>query len=145
MRKHTDIFIAGGGVAGLTAAAAFDAAGFSVVIVDPAPPVTDGAADGADLRSTAFLQPARDALIKAGLWSRLQDAATPLAVMRIVDASGEAPYVERSFDAAEIGDEPFGCCGGKWWRHLPGDRPSTSVPASVSRPWSRGTKRCSSH
>ena len=38
---QTDIFISGGGVAGLTAAAAFGAAGFSVVIADPMPPITD--------------------------------------------------------------------------------------------------------
>jgi 2-octaprenyl-6-methoxyphenol hydroxylase len=39
MKKiETDIVISGGGVAGLTAAAAFGTAGFDVVIVDPAPP-----------------------------------------------------------------------------------------------------------
>ena len=45
--QTTDILISGGGVAGLTAAAAFGAAGFSVVCVDPAPPVTEAAAEGA--------------------------------------------------------------------------------------------------
>ncbi len=54
-----DIVISGGGVAGLAAAAAFGTAGFSVICVDPAPPVTDEGAEGADLRTTAFLQPAR--------------------------------------------------------------------------------------
>jgi 2-octaprenyl-6-methoxyphenol hydroxylase len=110
MREQTDIFIAGGGVAGLTAAAAFGAAGFRVVCVDPAPPVTDGTAEGADLRSTAFLQPARDFLDQAGLWPRLAPHATPLQMMRIVDAGGPdpVPRVTRDFDAAEIGDQPFG-------------------------------------
>ena len=37
----TDILISGGGVAGLTAAAAFGTAGFRVICVDPEPPVTD--------------------------------------------------------------------------------------------------------
>ncbi len=110
MREHTDILIAGGGVAGLTAAAAFGAAGFSVICVDPTPPVTDAGAAGADLRSTAFLQPARDFLDRAGLWDRLAPHATPLQVMRIVDAGGPDPVarVERDFDAADIGDQPFG-------------------------------------
>ena len=54
-RQDTDILISGGGVAGLTAAAAFGAAGFGVICVDPALPVTDDAAAGADLRTTAFL------------------------------------------------------------------------------------------
>ncbi|MGJ8612484.1 MAG: UbiH/UbiF family hydroxylase, partial [Octadecabacter sp.] len=84
----TDIFISGGGVAGLTAAAAFGGAGFNVVIADPMPPVTDDKTDGADLRTTAFLQPARDFLIAAGLWDRLSPFATPLQIMRIVDAGG---------------------------------------------------------
>ena len=107
VRKNTDILIAGGGIAGLTAAVAFGAAGFSVICIDPTPPVTDAAAEGADLRTTAFLQPARDFLDTAGLWPRLASHATPLQVMRIVDASGTAP-VTRDFDAADISDQPFG-------------------------------------
>lgn len=108
--KDVDIFISGGGVAGLTAAAAFGTAGFSVVIADPAPPITDAAIDGADLRTTAFLQPARDFLEAAGLWGRLAPHATPLQIMRIVDAGGDAPEprLTRDFNAADISDLPFG-------------------------------------
>jgi len=107
---QTDIFISGGGVAGLTAAAAFATAGFSVVIADPMPPITDGAVDGADLRTTAFLQPARAFLDAAGIWSKLAPHATPLQIMRIVDAGGEdpVPRVTRDFNAADISDLPFG-------------------------------------
>lgn len=107
---QADIFISGGGVAGLTAAAAFGTAGFNVVIADPAPPITDQATEGADLRTTAFLQPARDLLAEAGLWARLHPFATPLQVMRIVDAGGAEPEprVTRDFNAADISDEPFG-------------------------------------
>ena len=104
---QTDIVIAGGGVAGLTAAAAFGAAGFQVTIVDPAPPVTSIAEDGADLRTTAFLQPARQFLERAGLWGRLAEHATALEVMRIVDVAATPP-VSRDFDASEISDKPFG-------------------------------------
>lgn len=106
-RKTTDILISGGGVAGLTAAAAFGTAGFSVTIVDPAPPVTTQDADGADLRTTAFLQPAQQFLDRAGLWDRLAPHATPLQVMRIVDAAAD-PVVTRDFNAADISDKPFG-------------------------------------
>jgi len=106
-RTSSDILIAGGGVAGLTAAAAFGSAGFSVTLVDPTPPVTDGEADGADLRTTAFLQPAQQFLETAGLWARLADKATPLQVMRIVDVGTDA-QVTRDFDAADVGDAPFG-------------------------------------
>ena len=106
-RRQTDIFISGGGVAGLTAAAAFGAAGFSVICADPAPPVTDATTDGADLRTTAFLQPARDLLARVGLWATLAPHATALQVMRIVDAGGDTP-VTRDFDADDISDAPFG-------------------------------------
>lgn len=110
MAERCDIFISGGGVAGLTAAAAFGSAGFRTICVDPAPPVTERDAEGADLRTTAFLQPARRLLERAGLWERLAPHATPLGAMRIVDASGGASQARilRDFDAREISEGPFG-------------------------------------
>ncbi|MDP3339529.1 UbiH/UbiF family hydroxylase [Frigidibacter sp.] len=106
----TDILISGGGVAGLTAAAAFGAAGFRVTCVDPAPPVTSDTDAGADLRTTAFLQPSIPVLQAAGLWDRLEPFATPLQVMRIVDAGGAEPQarITRDFNSADISDQPFG-------------------------------------
>jgi 2-octaprenyl-6-methoxyphenol hydroxylase len=106
-RIRTDIVISGGGVAGLAAAVAFGAAGFDVIVVDPAPPVTDAAQDGADLRTTAFLQPAKAFLDRAGLWEALAPYATALDVMRIVDAAKE-PATTRDFVADDISDAPFG-------------------------------------
>jgi 2-octaprenyl-6-methoxyphenol hydroxylase len=110
MRETTDILISGGGVAGLTAACAFGAAGFRVICVDPSPPVTEGEAAGADLRTTAFLQPSIPVLQAAGLWSRLERHAAPLQVMRIIDAGGPEPEARltKDFDAADISDAPFG-------------------------------------
>ena len=110
MGKTCDILISGGGIAGLTAAAAFGAAGFDVICVDPAPPVTTRDSDGADLRTTAFLQPARMLLCDCGLWARLEPHAMPLEIMRIVDAGGDDsnPRLVRDFKASEISDQPFG-------------------------------------
>lgn len=110
MREATDILVSGGGIAGLTAAAAFGAAGFGVICVDPEPPVTQEDASGSDLRSTAFLQPSVTVLQTAGLWDRLLPFAAPLQVMRIVDAGGPVPEprIVKDFDAAEISDQPFG-------------------------------------
>jgi len=107
---RTDILISGGGVAGLSAAAAFGSAGFSVICVDPAPPVTEAEADGADLRTTAFLQPSIPVLEAAGLWQRLEPHAAALQIMRIVDAGGEdpEPRIVKDFDASDISDQPFG-------------------------------------
>jgi 2-octaprenyl-6-methoxyphenol hydroxylase len=109
-RLSTDILISGGGVAGLSAAVAFGNAGFSVICVDPSPPVTDRKAAGADLRSTAFLQPSVSLLRECGLWDRLGPFAAPLQIMRIVDAGGEAgeARLTKDFDASDISDQPFG-------------------------------------
>ena len=108
--READILISGGGVAGLTAACAFGAAGFSVICVDPAPPVINEAASNADLRTTAFLQPARRLFQAAGLWDRLAPYAAALQIMRIVDAGGKS-YEARDiadFNASDISDTPFG-------------------------------------
>jgi len=105
-----DILVSGGGVAGLTAAAVFGSAGFSVLCVDPAPPITTREAEGADLRTTAFLQPAQALLDRAGLWDRLAPHAAGLQIMRIVDTGGAepTPRLTRDFNAADISDKPFG-------------------------------------
>jgi len=110
MAENCDILISGGGIAGLTAAAAFGAAGFSVICVDPTAPVTERDSQGSDLRTTAFLQPAQALLERCGLWARLADHAAPLQIMRIVDAGGDVPEprVVRDFNAADISDKPFG-------------------------------------
>ena len=109
-RIQTDILVSGGGVAGLTAAAAFGTAGFEVICVDPMPPITERDAVGADLRSTAFLQPARDFLDDAGIWVKLAPHASALQVMRIVDAGGAdpEPRLTKDFNASDIGELPFG-------------------------------------
>lgn len=108
--RDCDVFISGGGIAGLITAAAFGSAGYSVICVDPAPPVTAEDARGADLRSTAFLHPSIGVLSAAGLWDRLAPHATALQVMRIIDAGGKLSQARltRDFDAAEISDQPFG-------------------------------------
>lgn len=118
-REMTDILISGGGVAGLTAAAAFGAAGFRVICIDPAPPVTDAHDQRADLRTTAFLQPARQLLADAGLWDRLSPYATALKTMRIVDAGGPEPESRqiKDFIASEISDAPFGWNLPNWLLH----------------------------
>ncbi|HRO14405.1 MAG TPA: UbiH/UbiF family hydroxylase [Paracoccus sp. (in: a-proteobacteria)] len=92
------------------AAAGFGADGRRVLCVDPAPPVTAESDSGADLRTTAFLQPSVDLLARIGLWDRLAPFAAPLQVMRIVDAGGANPAARltREFDASEISDRPFG-------------------------------------
>lgn len=109
-RTQTDILVAGGGIAGLTAACVFASAGFKVICVDPTPPVTELSDPKADLRSTAFLQPAQRTLEQAGIWSHLAPFAAPLQIMRLADAGGEPGVIRKlaDFDAAEISEQPFG-------------------------------------
>lgn len=109
-RETTDIFISGAGPAGLIAAAALAHLGHSVCLVDPNRPIVDGATPGADLRSTAFLQPARVLFETIGIWDTLSSHAVPLEVLRIVDTAGDPPQLraERAFEADLIGDDPLG-------------------------------------
>lgn len=109
-REHFDIFISGGGLAGLIATSAFAAKGFSVLCVDPTPPIITNTDPKADKRSTAFLQPARTTLEAAGIWSRLDPHAEALQIMRLADAGGtenEIRYIA-DFDASDLSDLPFG-------------------------------------
>ena len=110
MTETCDILISGGGIAGLAAAAAFGSAGFSVICVDPAPPITDRDTDGADMRTTAMLQPARDLLQAAGVWEALAPHGAALEVMQIVDAGGTdgTARTAKAFRASDVSDLPFG-------------------------------------
>ena len=110
MTETCDILISGGGIAGLTAAAAFGTAGFHVVCVDPAAPITDREAEGADMRTTAMLQPARDLLERASVWEALAPHGAPLEVMRIADAATETGTARevKEFRASDVSDLPFG-------------------------------------
>ncbi|WP_299841042.1 FAD-dependent monooxygenase [uncultured Jannaschia sp.] len=107
MMVDTDILIAGAGPAGLAAACALGTEGHRVILVDPAAPVVDADAPGADLRTTALLQPARDLLDRARVWDGVAPDATALWTMRIVDAA-TTPPVARDFEARDISDAPFG-------------------------------------
>lgn len=102
--EHVPILIAGGGLAGLSAAVALAADGHEVTLVDPAPPPAPGEARGIDRRTTAILQPGRDMLAAAGAWE-MDVAPTPLAEMRVLDLRAGA---RAAFVAAEISDRPFG-------------------------------------
>ncbi|WP_415921562.1 UbiH/UbiF family hydroxylase [Tateyamaria sp. SN6-1] len=110
MTDTCDILISGGGIAGLAAAAAFGTAGYSVTCVDPAPPITDRDAQGADMRTTAMLQPARDLLEAAGVWDTLSPHGAALEVMQIVDAGGTdgTARTAKAFRASDVSDLPFG-------------------------------------
>ncbi|NCQ24669.1 MAG: 2-octaprenyl-6-methoxyphenyl hydroxylase [Rhodobacteraceae bacterium CG17_big_fil_post_rev_8_21_14_2_50_63_15] len=134
--QDVDILISGGGVAGLAAAAVFGRSGFSVLCVDPAPPITAREAEGSDLRTTAFLQPAQALLERAGLWARLAPFAAELQVMRIVDAGGvePKPRVIRAFRASDISERPFGWNLPNWLLRREMAAHLASLPGVTFRP-----------
>ncbi|MEM7058338.1 MAG: FAD-dependent oxidoreductase [Pseudomonadota bacterium] len=105
--ETTGVLIAGGGIAGLSAAARLAADGHEVVLVDPAP--ADGPKEP-DLRTTAILQPGIATLAKAGVWDGLEGLGAPLCIMRIVDAGGRDPVPRETadFDAETAGHDLFG-------------------------------------
>lgn len=140
-----DVFISGGGIAGLTASAAFAASGFSVICVDPTAPATEPQADGADLRTTAILSPGRALLEDVGVWSRLAPQASALETMRIInlDETGHAAQ-PKDFRAQDIQQEAFGWNLPNWFlrrelrahlEHLPNARfePGLSATAYLGR------------
>jgi 2-octaprenyl-6-methoxyphenol hydroxylase len=104
--ERVDIFVSGGGIAGLTAAAVFAARGWSVALADPAPPES---AD-VDTRSTAFLQPARRLFDAAGIWDALAPSSAPLDILRVIDTAGWPPVetARRDFAATDVGEVTFG-------------------------------------
>ena len=109
MSERVDIFVSGGGIAGLTAAVALQRLGLSVVLADPSPPVSAQNEEGSDLRSTAFLQPASGFLEEFGIWANLADTAVPLEALRVVDLFGEPPDIrtDKIFQSSDLADAPF--------------------------------------
>ena len=105
-----DIFISGGGIAGQVAAAAVAEAGFTVVMADPFTPVVTAGEDKSDLRSTAFLQPARQLFERIGLWPLLAPHAKPLDQLAVIDTTGWPPEIrdQRVFQSGDMSDDPFG-------------------------------------
>ena len=104
---HCDITVAGGGLAGLTAAAALAGRGFDVICCSAQ---ERPASLSADNRVTALLGPSVELLRDVIDWNSLAAHARPLTVMRIADTGPErAGSIEiREFRSDMIGQPNFG-------------------------------------
>jgi len=110
MKTKCEILVCGGGITGLLAANIFASKGYKVMCVDPSNHLSTLDPLGADFRSTAFLQPSIELLQEANIWQNLLPFATPLKIMRIIDAGGSdgRPRTVKEFDSSEISEKPFG-------------------------------------
>src|SRR3954467_593422 len=79
-----DVAIIGGGLAGLTLAAALGSAGVPVVVVDRDAPATH-LSDRFDGRSTAIAFASAKALEGAGIWRYVMAEAQPILDIRVTD------------------------------------------------------------
>ncbi|HEY3718575.1 MAG TPA: FAD-dependent monooxygenase, partial [Roseiarcus sp.] len=100
--ENCDVFVVGAGLAGAAAAIGFARSGFSVI--------SSGAIDRlAQGRTVALLGRSVDFLAELGVWDEVENSASPLRSLRIVDDTGSlfaARPVE--FHAREIKREAFG-------------------------------------
>lgn len=102
MDTRSDIIVAGAGAAGLTLGIALADSGFRVTIVGRLDQRRNG-------RTVALFEASLRLYRALRLWEHLAPRATPLAAIRIVDAT-ESPFrpPPADFDAAEIGLPAFG-------------------------------------
>ncbi|MCZ8183318.1 MAG: FAD-dependent monooxygenase [Beijerinckiaceae bacterium] len=101
--SRSDVTIVGGGAAGLSAALGLAQAGLTVHLLGAPTTIRD------DGRSAALFQTSLDFLAGLGLGPALQDRASALRAIRIIDLTGglvRAPTT--TFRALEIGQDAFG-------------------------------------
>ncbi len=108
-KTDTDVVVAGGGMAGLTAACALAGAGFDVAVVDALMPETTLAPEY-DGRASAIALGSARVFKGIGAWDALDHAAQPILDIRVADGHpfrGVSPLFLH-YDHRDVGDEPFG-------------------------------------
>ncbi|WP_207497457.1 UbiH/UbiF/VisC/COQ6 family ubiquinone biosynthesis hydroxylase [Limimaricola pyoseonensis] len=108
MNRDSDILITGGGLNGPVLALALARAGFTVTLIDAAPPEADASA--AASRAYAIAAGSRRMLARLGLWAALAPDAQEMAEIKVTDGrAGEGPARGMlHFDSAEIENGPMG-------------------------------------
>ncbi|MFT4077747.1 FAD-dependent monooxygenase [Rhodomicrobium sp.] len=105
--QRSDVIVVGAGPAGLAAAIGCRDAGLTATVVDTSPAASARAATG---RSAALFNTTVAFLARLGIWDRCAPHAEPLRALQFIDDTGRrfrAP--DALFEAAEIGEEAFGC------------------------------------
>jgi 2-octaprenyl-6-methoxyphenol hydroxylase len=99
VQKHYDIVIVGGGLIGLSLAAALGQANISVLLIEKntAAPVH---ANVLDMRTSGLTRSTERFFLKLGLWQEISDFATPIEQLEISEQQG--------FGCARIDGQRFG-------------------------------------
>ncbi|HRJ60366.1 MAG TPA: UbiH/UbiF/VisC/COQ6 family ubiquinone biosynthesis hydroxylase [Azospirillaceae bacterium] len=105
---ETQVAVLGGGLAGLSLAAALATAGIPVVCIDRDAPDAQGR-DGFDIRTTALAYASMKVLEGAGVWRHLAPDAGPILDIRVADQFSPlfVHYDHRDL-TVDGGNQPFG-------------------------------------
>jgi 2-octaprenyl-6-methoxyphenol hydroxylase len=103
-RYEAELAVVGGGLSGLSIAAACAGAGIETVVIDRQDPASMMAAPY-DGRTTAVAFGSMQVLRGIGVWAALADEAEPILEIRVAD--GSAPLFLH-YDYRELGDAPLG-------------------------------------
>ena len=82
--ERSDVIILGGGLVGLALAAALDASGLSVIVIDPADPDTRTGA-GFDGRATALSSSSQRMFDTVGISEHFPEAGAPIRRIEVTD------------------------------------------------------------
>ena len=101
---RVELLVVGGGLAGMSLAAACAGAGIETALVDRAPPaaVLDARFDG---RTTALAFGSQQVLAGIGLWQGIAPAAEPIREIRVADGQS---HLFLHYDHRLLGDHPLG-------------------------------------
>lgn len=105
-KAKTNVFIVGGGIAGLTLAILLGQSGLDVIIAERGEFKEPKGHNG---RTAALMGTSIEVIKNCGIWSDLKNIVSPLQTMRIIDDSNPniAP-VQVDFKSQEIGIDCFG-------------------------------------
>lgn len=99
-----DVIIVGGGLTGLTLAAALGGAGLTVAVIDRESLAAQVAPDF-DGRTTALSLGTKRLLDSVGVWRDIEKDCEPILRIRIADKHSPAIM---NYDSRDVGEEPFG-------------------------------------
>jgi len=105
LKEEFDVVIAGGGLVGLSLAAALGKADFQVAVMEARQADFDWPEGSIDLRVFAITRASQALFIDTGVWPVVQAQAAPFREMRVWDAGGNGDI---HFDSAELGEPCLG-------------------------------------